>query len=188
MIYYTPTIAFDFDGTLFDLMTVWTSTYNQETNSNVKPEHIRDWYAPGYMTKWDVSTHIDLISNPRLYDDVKPYPGAVDFVKFIKFQMKWNVLFVSHCLNVPGMAHTKVNKLREHGLLHNADDFIPISGENRLLLNLDALIEDKPQMCQDNGIVWLVDRPWTENVECPKRIPHDFQPLGEVVANLIRAL
>lgn len=136
-------VAVDVDGVCADLMTVWLQRYNKEFNDTLTPDQITDWDISRFV-KVHARTRIhELLHDRSLYDEVQPYPGAVEAVMALR-ALQCRVVFATTAAS--GHAGAKLHWLEHHGFLRSNHpyphpDYIEIT--DKALLDVDVLIDDR---------------------------------------------
>ena len=129
-----PTIAMDVDGTVADLISVWLSWYNRDYNDSLYPSNITDWEIHKFVKPFsDIYKYLEM---PEIYDYVKPYPGALDFVNAIR--KDYAIIWVTHATE--GHTGRKRDWLREHGFLGLYDYYIETKDKSDI--PADLLFDD----------------------------------------------
>lgn len=158
-----PTIAMDVDGTVADLISVWLSWYNRDYNDSLYPSNITDWAIHKFVKCGrDIYKYLEM---PEIYEHVKPYHGALDFVNTIR--KDYSIIWVTHATE--GHAGRKKNWLREHGFLGLYDYYIETKDKSDI--PADLLFDDYIVNVENfkgrlgRGLGYLIRRHWNENIQ-----------------------
>lgn len=136
-----PLIAVDVDGVIADLMTPWLYRVNETFGTRIiEPDvHKWDWWdlVRGAKSPRDV---YHFINDPAIYDEVKPYPGAVNFVRDLR--KIGEVVFVTSAAE--GTEGRKFKWLCDLGLFPSGPDPLLsyIEARNKRLIATRYLIDD----------------------------------------------
>lgn len=151
----------DMDGVLVDLMAGWMPYLNEVTGKDIKVEDINVW---GVEDVWSIpfSKARKPLHGPSFWEDLSPYPGAVDFVETLD-AMGHTVYIASSPFPSDNCAWGKKMWLEDH---------MPFLPYNRLvlihdkqLLRGDMLIDDKPEnLVAFKGHRVLFNQPWNANL------------------------
>lgn len=140
-------IACDVDGVLADLDTEWYRRYNRDYNDNLTRERVTGWNVSEFVKPECGLRVLDYLSDPDLYAQVQPIPGAVEGIHRLR-AAGHEVFFVTACTF--GMVDQKAQWLRRWGFsaATAADayrlpkDLVVVYEKHRVLA--DLLIDDGP--------------------------------------------
>lgn len=142
-------IAIDFDSTLFPTLERVLEIYNERHNSNLKMSQITEYDLHECFSNDIADELLDLFLDEKVYDDLRPYNGAIKAVKTLVER--------GHEIYVATSSDLKNMEWKEQ-LLQKHFPFIPkknlIRIYNKALLNVDVMIEDN----MDNLIQTFADR------------------------------
>jgi len=156
-------IACDVDGLVANLMRVWLEKYNKDWNDNLKVKNVKDWGIQNYVKPECGLKIFNYIKDPSLYDEVLPFPGALDFINKLKENHK--VFFVT--ASPPEQMGRKFYWLKEHGFIRKITQYV--EARNKSLIRADWLIDDYHGNTKGFiGKTILLARPWNEGQ--PNRI------------------
>ena len=131
------TILIDIDSTIADILTPWLKSYNNKYKDNLKPKDIVDWNVH-IFTKPECGEKIyDFIKNPKLYNRVKPIPGALEAITALR-DMGLRIVFVTHF--EPGFSYAKFDWLKRYGFMTDDNDYVETRDKN--LIKGSCLIDD----------------------------------------------
>jgi 5'-nucleotidase len=162
-------IAIDVDGVVAQLAKVWLEKYNKDYDDDMT---LNDW------TDWDIDKLIKpecgkriyhYIEDPHIYDEVIPYPGALNKINTLKGYFR--VIFVT--TSTQGAAGRKFRWLREWKFLESQEDYVEC--KDKSLVFSDYLIDDdiknvsKP-VPYGKRINILMTRPWNEKYSYSPRM------------------
>ena len=161
-------IAIDIDSTIAELDRVWLGRYNQDYHDSLTHFQITKW-AIHEFTKPECGTKIyDYLKDRTLYDDIEPYPGALEAVNYFKSHGH-RVIFVTS--TPPEGAGCKLFWLRKHGFLpegNTAPDYYEC--HDKSLIRADLLIDDGfHNISGFPGRTILFDQPWNSDFEWRSR-------------------
>lgn len=180
MVYSTmkTTLLVDVDGILANLQDDWYPRYNA-----LKPEGYPD-LTPASVTSWDIPqahhpTLWGVISQPGLYRNLKPLPGAVEGLKAVYDSGRYDIYIVT---SATAAEHTPTEKIAWLG------EYFPyisrkniITAHNKTLIRGDVLIDDGPTNItgwldvNHHGTVLTITYPYNERV-C---VPRDLRRCGD---------
>ncbi len=155
-------IAFDVDGVLADLVTAWLDRYNLDWGDSLTSEDIKAWDVHLFVKPECWNKIYDYIEDPTIYDDVKPYEGALEAVEAIRnLDRKPKIYFAT--TSTAGTLGRKYRWLKDHGFIKSLSEYIEISDKE--LLDVDKLVDDRPEtiakMKSGRGV--LFERPWNKD-------------------------
>lgn len=163
------TVLVDVDGTIAHMHPEWYKRYNADYNDNLTEDMVTEWGLEKFV-KPECGKHIfDYLADLTLYDEVKPYDGALYVINELK-KRGYYVCYVS--AGVAG-ALAKFDWLVREGFITTGyskeDDFIV--AKNKTMVQGQILIDDYDQ----NVIRWadysafhksiMMDRPWNIAVQ-----------------------
>lgn len=132
--------AFDVDEVVADLLGEWLSRYNYRWIDMLTPDMLRGWSLVPQVKPECGARIYDILHECDLYDDVKPIPGALAAVRYLR-SLGIRVVFVSSC--VAGSVDAKVAWLQRHKFLPEGPsirDFIACTDKS--LIGADVLLDD----------------------------------------------
>lgn len=165
-------ILFDIDGTIADLHTAWVKKYNHMTGNTNTVDDVTEWYIPNVLPDLTHEEHYEIISNPYIYVDVEPYPGALEFVE--KHRKYYQVGFVSHCPY--SVVEAKFFWLKRFGFTHKFDEFLPMNSTMRRAMKVIALYDDRTETLNGLDHGWLIDRSWNLKDKFVQRVSTSWTP------------
>lgn len=133
-------IAVDVDEVVADLLSEWLRIYNILWDDTLRPDKIRGWSLVEQVKPECGKRIYEILHNRTLYDHVKPIPGALEAIRWMR-QRGHRVVFVSSC--VAGSVDRKVAWLQKHKFLppgNSVKDFI--AATDKSLIGADVLIDD----------------------------------------------
>lgn len=162
---YQHVVALDVDGVTLDIVTPWLKIYESRTGHHLKHDDIRTWMVSETATELSMAEHFEIIRDPRLYEQVQPYPGVVEAVELLK-EHNFLVLFISDIF--PGVYKAKSECLMRHGLMSFDRDLLGIQSHFKKNFMCGALVDDKPETvyAHQNGVMML--QPWNANILIPE--------------------
>jgi 5'(3')-deoxyribonucleotidase len=169
-----PVIAVDVDGVIADLHTVWIARYNAEYNDTLTHEQVNAWDMHNFV-KPECGTKIyNYLADPTMYDDVLPYPGALEGVKLLLMAGS-KVVYATSC--VYNSLNAKWDWLEKYGfffdLAGRRSQPMLIAVTDKSLLNADLLIDDYPENLKVfAGKTILFDQPYNRTFQTPHRARH----------------
>ena len=89
-------IALDFDGPVGNLHPAWYGRYNRDYNDDLTPERVLSWDTHLYVKPECGMKIYSYLSDPTLYDDVPPFEGALEGIKYLR-SIGHEILFVTAC-------------------------------------------------------------------------------------------
>lgn len=159
-------VLFDVDGTIADLHSAWVYQYNKITGNHNRPDDITEWYVPAILSDLTQEQHVEIISDPGIYQRVRPYQGALAWVD--SFREHYTIGFVSDCF--PSNVQAKYEWLVDNLFLTREDFFISANSQQRSLIHCEALFDDRVDSVQNANYGWLVDRPWNAHTPFLRRV------------------
>lgn len=132
-------IAFDADGVLVDLMSIWTKCLNEHFGTNVQPEDVVDW---------DIQLAFPTLTNNQIYapfnhdefwNDLQPIAGAQECVRKLKEDGHEVYIVTASGLKT---IYAKTRRLRK--LFPEIDRKHIIICHDKSMILADVLIDDKP--------------------------------------------
>lgn len=133
-------IICDVDGVVADLHTPWLQRYNERSGDKLTQKMITSWKISDFVLPEWKQKIFDILREPDLYNDVQPYPQALDGVCFLRDQ-DHRVIFTTSC--VKGMADQKWEWLERHEFLpkrYSHHDLVVTADKS--LLHGDLIIDD----------------------------------------------
>ena len=164
-------IGVDVDDVVADLVSEWLRLYNIEHKDNVWIDQIKTWEIFDFV-KCGHAIY-DFLKLPTLYDNMQPISDAKWGVDMLR-KGGHRVVFITSC--VLGQFDQKWTWLKRNGFLDDklhANDFI--AATDKILLNVDLMIDDKPgtvEAFEERGL--LFKRPWNNGVATWKSIVADY--------------
>lgn len=151
-------IGLDVDDTLmpFNEIAINLANKAEEFNPPLSLNEITSWETPGR-----IGIIRKFYTNPDLYKNQKPYPGAIDFIRTLAETAE--VYFVT-------AVYEEMKEIRRKQL----KQFFPMVPEEcyiftdkKLDLDLDMILDDAPHNIIGSGIRYpiLMSRPWNQNVK-----------------------
>lgn len=170
MISNKPTIAFDVDGVLCNLMDVWLHRYNEDYEDSLTPSDIREWDVSLFVRPECGRKIFGYIEDPSIYDDCKPYSGALETVTVLRNY--YNIKFVTAISgNTSGV---KLNWLFNNGFFVKGDSYVEASDKSRISANIlvDDYFNNVFNFVGHNGagIGILYSRSWNQLFPYPIRM------------------
>jgi 5'(3')-deoxyribonucleotidase len=153
-------IACDVDGVIADVLTNWLARYNRDYNDNLKHDDITAWDTSIFVKAECGKKIFAYLDDPSLYDDVLPYPGALDAVKELKKLGR-----VVYATSSPAKSYgRKFFWLKEHGFLSDQLDYFET--RDKSLVRADFLIDDYYKNLDTFvGKKILLAQPWNYSLE-----------------------
>jgi 5'(3')-deoxyribonucleotidase len=149
-------IAIDVDGTIADLLPAWLWRYNLEYGDDLSEDKIVRWSIHEFVRPICGTKIYDYLKDPTLYDNVQPYPGAIEAIKKIKFAGHRVIYPTVTPIETPGI---KYNWLKAFGLIDDMRDYIEVTDKS--LIAAHMLIDDRPENLDFfKGTRVLMLRPW----------------------------
>jgi 5'(3')-deoxyribonucleotidase len=155
-------IYLDMDGVIVDLMSGWMPYLNTITAKNLKVEDVNMW---GVETVWGVpfSKASKPLHRPQFWQDLLPYPGAVEFVR--ELHDKGHQVYMA---TQPFPSENCMWGKKEW--IENHLPFLPpnrlIIIEDKYLLRGDMLVDDKPEnLFRFEGLRVLFSQPWNQKLK-----------------------
>lgn len=108
------TWCFDFDSTLFDLLGPWVAAHNRVYEKQMTVEEITDWGMENFADPVCGNKIYDLVT-PELYEEVKPFPLALEAVEAVMGRGH-TVTFATSVLPAT-VGGVKLGLLRKYGFL-----------------------------------------------------------------------
>jgi 5'-nucleotidase len=130
-------IALDVDEVLADLYTAWLNRYNAAYSDDLCPCDMDGWDMVSQV-KPECGERIYDFLTPDIYDEVKPFHGALETVT--KLREQGRVIFVT-----AGNPEAKLQWLRKHGFLpqgHLTGDKDYFACKDKSLIRADVLFDD----------------------------------------------
>lgn len=154
-------IICDVDGVVADLHTPWLQRYNEMSGDSLTVDKIVTWHISDYVKPEYRSRMFDILREPDLYKDVKPIPGALEAIQYLRTLHR--VVFATSC--VKGMADQKWEWLEANGALprrYSHKDLVVTT--DKALIQGDVIIDDSMEHCLAfNGGAVLFDQPWNRD-------------------------
>lgn len=149
-------VAIDVDGTIADLLPEWLGRYNASYDDNLTEDKIIRWGIHEFVKPECGDNIYEWLKDPALYDNVQPYPGAIEGIKKIKFAGHRVIYPTVTPIETPGV---KYEWLKRYGLIDNMRDYIEVTDKSLIAANF--LVDDRPENLDFfKGIKILVLRPW----------------------------
>jgi 5'(3')-deoxyribonucleotidase len=170
-------IGFDMDGVIVDFMTPVCRKFNFSIN-DLKTYKLEELFPD---KKQEI---IDFYSKTGYFKNIKPYPGALDFLKKIKNLKNCVVWFISK----PSVHNhytwsDKIQWINKHTpyIFDNT-----ILTQNKDLIYLDIFVEDDPKNLDNNKSKnkILFSRPWNKDNKKYKKVV-SYSELYDVIKNII---
>ena len=133
-------IAFDVDGTLFDVLTPTLNEYNLRYNTNYKPSDITDYHAHKILGT-SVSRFIELLDFIWINDfnSIRPYEQDLNR-HFKRLHGKNHQIIIITRRNVKTIPNV-INVLKKWNL--KVDGFVVVNNSlDKTLANVDIMIDD----------------------------------------------
>lgn len=133
-------VAMDVDEVCADLLSEWLYRYNLDYCDGLTPKKVRGWGLAEQVKPECGKRIYEILHEPDLYDYVKPIPGALSAVRYLR-KLGIRVVFVSSC--VAGSVDAKVAWLQRHKFLpagNSIRDFIACTDKS--LIGADVLLDD----------------------------------------------
>lgn len=134
-------IAIDFDNTLFPTVECVLEVYNRHHNSNLELSQITEYDLHDNFQEDVADELIALFIDKEVYDNLRPYKGAVRVVRTLIEQ--------GHEIYIATSSDVRNMEWKEE-LLQKYFPFIPkqnlIRIHNKSLLNVDVLVDDNLDM------------------------------------------
>lgn len=130
-------IAIDFDETLFPTLEKVIEIYNKRHCTNLELSQITTYSLYDCLDRNMADELIELFCEKEVYDNLQPYKGAVEAIKFLVEQ--GYEVYIATATNVKNM-EWKEQLLQKYFPFVPKDNLIRI--HNKALLNVDMLIED----------------------------------------------
>jgi 5'-nucleotidase len=151
-------IACDVDGVLADIHTVWYARYNKDYNDTLKPRDVTEWEVDKFVKPECGLKIYDYLKDPTLYNEVLPYPGALDFINKLK-KLGRVVYATSSPIESYGR---KFLWLKEHGFIKSQSDYF--EARDKSLVRAYILIDDYQENLRHFiGIKILFGQPWNSS-------------------------
>jgi 5'-nucleotidase len=163
------TILVDVDGTVARLHDEWYRRYNNDYNDNLTDEKVTGWSLHKFVKPECGEKIYSYLSDPSLYDNVKPYDGSLFVIKELA-KRGYNIVYVS--AGISG-AVAKYNwLLREKFILtsYQPEAYFIVAFNKSLILG-DMLIDDRDKNVMEyprGGI--LLDRPYNLATQIDPRL------------------
>lgn len=155
----TLLIGFDADSTLFNSLDAWIDWANEVSPVNspimdksewLKAGRNADWSDHGKFMKENMGIHnpFSFWEQPKLYQNVKPFPGAIEFITNLKktiVDQGLNIKMVVVTTCVPEHEISKRMCLKKY-FKNMFDGFISTSDKG--LCGLTILFDDKLEHCE----------------------------------------
>lgn len=133
-------VGIDVDEVCADLLSEWVRRYNLRYDDTLNPDLISEWDMSKVVKPECGKDIYRILSEPDLYANVQPIPGAVEAVRDIR-GLGARVVFVTSCAR--HQSDQKREWLIQHGFLPEREfepDFITAS--DKALIGVDVLVDD----------------------------------------------
>lgn len=159
-----PTIAFDIDDVLFDLVTAWLNRYNKEYSDDLEKEDIKAWDMELFV-KPECGKKICDYLDPTIYDEMPTIKNALKSVETARNIGR--VIFVTSCMKHHGGA--KYDCLERNGFKPDPMDYVECRDKG--LIIADILIDDyQLNLERFRGKGLLFTQPWNRSIEGFRRL------------------
>ena len=161
------TIGVDVDDVTLDFVGILLEVYNSEWGDNLAVDDITDWYLAKFVKPECGKIVFNYFEDPNLYWAINPVENAVAGIKFLKL-LGHRIVFITH--SSLGASGAKYKKLKELGILDDANDYI--EAKDKTLVKFDFLIDDKPKTLLDYklGVPIVFTRPWNKDIDHKPRV------------------
>lgn len=150
-------IGIDVDGVLADLMTPWLNRCNAALREKYKDASgvvpAMDW-SPDDLDRWDFWNQVGIpeadvwaMFTPDIYQDVKPFAGALKAINAVREQGH-EIVYITSCQNI-GEFEAKTDWIRRHDFYVKGDWAIPVGKP--------FWYKTKADVADGEGVEWLVD-------------------------------
>jgi 5'(3')-deoxyribonucleotidase len=174
-------IFLDMDGVIVDLMSGWMPYLNNITAKNIKVEDVNIW---GIEKVFGVpfSKARKPLHRPQFWQDLLPYPGAVEFVK--ELHDRGHEVYIA---TSPFPSDNCMWGKKEW--VENHLPFLPSSClcilHDKFLLRGDMMVDDKPEnLIKFEGLRVLFSQPWNRKLNLGV-MPQWFWRVGNYVQILM---
>ena len=153
-----PTIAFDVDDVLADLVTTWLNRYNKEYCDDLESEDIKAWDIEMFVKPECGKKIYDYIDR-TIYDEMPPIKNALKSVEIARNFGR--VIFVTNSIKHHGGA--KYDWLEKNGFKPDSMDYVECRDKG--LIIADVLIDDYQwnlERFRGNGL--LFTQPWNREI------------------------
>ena len=160
-------IGVDVDDVMLDFVGILLEVYNSEWEDNLIVDDITEWDLTKFV-KPECGTKIcNYFEDHNLYWAINPIDNAIAGIKFLRL-LGHRVVFITH--SSLGSSGAKYKKLKELGILDDANDYI--EAKDKTLVKFDFLIDDKPKTISDYklGVPVVFTRPWNKDMNHQPRV------------------
>lgn len=149
-------IACDVDGVVADLLTNWLRWYNMGYDDHLAPEDITSWETDKFVKPECGKKIFTYLDDPRLYDEVFPYYGALKTINMLK-SLGHRIIYPTK--SPLASAGRKYYWLKQYGFIEDDKDYIELNDKS--LVRADVLMDDYYKNL-DNfvGTKVLFAQPW----------------------------
>lgn len=149
----------DVDGVVADMIPEWLYFYNMDYDDCLTVDNIVGWSVHNFVKNACGKKIYDYLAYENLYDDVQPFPGALEGIKELR-EAGFRVVFVTS-----GVQPAKIKWLQRHGFI---EDWMSskdvIIAHDKSLVRGDYLIDDGLHNCEAfDGVAILFDQPWNRH-------------------------
>jgi len=161
------TIGVDVDDVTLDFVGILLEVYNSEWGDNLAVDDITDWYLAKFVKPECDKKVYEYFEDPSLYWAANPIDNAIAGIKFLRL-LGHRVVFITH--SSLGSSGAKYKKLKELGILDDANDYI--EAKDKTLVKFDFIIDDKPKTISDYklGVPVVFTRPWNKDMNHQPRV------------------
>lgn len=181
-------IAIDFDNTLFPTVECVLEVYNRHHNSNLELSQITEYDLHDNFQEDVADELIALFIDKEVYDNLRPYKGAVRVVRTLIEQ--------GHEIYIATSSDVRNMEWKEE-LLQKYFPFIPkqnlIRIHNKALLNVDVLVEDNLDTLKSTFVDRVCfDQMWNRNKDADYvydiyRV-HNWSEINNVISEIERRI
>ena len=152
-------IMCDIDDVLNDLIPKTLALYNSRTGKNIQLEHLTEYNFYDCLSLEDANGIIELFKEKKLWDSLRPLPGAQ---KGLKTLINHGHSVYLATATLPETLPWKIDWLKKYFSFISADNVIRI--KNKGLLNCDIMIDDNLDQLTSNICERIVmNYPWNQS-------------------------
>lgn len=160
-------ISIDLDDTILPLVPKWIGIFNNKYNQNLKMDNITEWDISCFINNKYKNKLYKIIENPKIYDDIKPYPYALETIRLLR-ELNFEIIYCTD--STIGVSGRKKRWLVENNFWEQKDHYVET--KSKFLIMSDMIIDDNPKHILESNseLKVLYNQPWNRNYNWNSRI------------------
>lgn len=166
------TILVDMDDTLENLSETWVTFLNETYGTNVHPNDVSSWDMSKNFSSLEASQIFSPLFNEKMWERVKPLPGAVDYLK--------RLIDDGHNVVIVTASHHDTIAMKLNNVLFKYFPYLSIKdvivSSQKQLIRGDVMIDDAPHNLEGGNYYGIL-------MSAPHNKGYDAEENGFVRAN-----